>query len=245
MDGPAVFVRGDLDFDVPRIVEVLLQEQAAVPERGDRHPPRRVEGRFEFLGIPRDLHADAASSGRRLHEDRIADPLRDWQAILDPRDDPLAAWRHRDAEGSDEFACGSFPSHRAHRGGRGTDEDDPGLLASLREGGVLREESVARMDRVRGGLDRGVDDLADVQVCFGELLPSERDRLVGIPDERRVRIRVGIDGDGRDGQFAARPHDPHGDLTAVRDEDPVEHPSAERASSLKSFSEVRPQEKTS
>src|SRR5207247_1636834 len=83
-------------------------------------------------------------------------------------------------EGSHEFACGSFPAHRAHRGGRGTDEDDPGLLASLREGGVLREESVARMDRVRGGLDRGVDDLADVQVCFGELLPSERDRLVGI-----------------------------------------------------------------
>src|SRR5213076_2889805 len=88
----------------------------AVASFGDGHPPRRVEGRFEFLGIPRDLHADAASSGRRLHEDRIADPLRDWQAILDPRDDPLAAWRHRDAEGSDEFACGSFPSHRAHRG---------------------------------------------------------------------------------------------------------------------------------
>src|SRR5436189_258655 len=131
------------------------------------------------------------------------------------------------------------------RGARGTDEDDPGLLAGLRERGILREESITRMDRVRGGFDRGVDDLADVQVRIGELRPSERDRLVGIPDERRVRIRVRIYGNRRDGEFAARPHDSHGDLPAVRDEDPVEHPSAERAPSLKSFSEVRAQEKTS
>src|SRR5207302_4088091 len=182
---------------------------------------------------------------RRLHEDRIADPLRDWQAVLGPRDDSLAARSHGDAEGANELAGRSLPSHRAHRGGRGTDEDDPGLLAGLRERGILREESITRMDRVRGGLDRGVDDLTDVQVRIGELRRSEWDRLMGIPDERRVRIRVRIYGNRRDGEFTARPHASHGDLPAVRDEDPVEHPSAERAPSLKSFSEVRAQEKTS
>jgi hypothetical protein len=39
----------------------------------------------------------------------------------------------------------------------------------------------------------------------------------------RVAVGRGIDGDGFDVELAARANDPHGHLTAICDQDPVEH----------------------
>src|SRR2546422_5503782 len=60
-----------------------------------------------------------------------------------------------------------FRSHRADRGRRWTDEDEPGGAARLGERGVLGEEPVAGMDRVGAGRLRDVYEPLDVEVALG------------------------------------------------------------------------------
>jgi len=55
-------------------------------------------------------------------------------------------------------------AHDAHRLGGGADENEAGPGHGLGEGGVLREEPVARMDRLAPGLERGLDDAVHAEI---------------------------------------------------------------------------------
>ena len=50
MDDIAMAVGDDLDFDVPRLLEILLHVNRIVAERGLGFGARRCEGEFEFFG---------------------------------------------------------------------------------------------------------------------------------------------------------------------------------------------------
>src|SRR4051795_7805449 len=56
------------------------------------------------------------------------------------------------------------PASSPARAEGGADEDDPGLLAGAREGGVLGQEAVPGMDRLGAGLLGDLDDLLDHEV---------------------------------------------------------------------------------
>ncbi len=71
------------------------------------------------------------------------------------------------------------------------------------------------MDRIGPGqLCRG-DDQVGTQVGVGRSAPTERDRLVGLGDEGRIRIRLGEHGDSGDSHRLGGAGDPSGDLAAV------------------------------
>jgi hypothetical protein len=101
----------------------------------------------------------------------------------------------------------------------GADPDQPGVDHRLREGGVLAEEPVAGVDAVGACAAGGLDDLADVEVRLGSSVAAERERLVCEPDEQRIAIRVGVDGNAGEARVTAGAHHPYGDLSSVRDED--------------------------
>src|SRR5213079_3333673 len=108
-------------------------------------------------------HAFSAPAGRGLHEDRVPDCLRALgdlplvQALgAEPRDDGHAGRRH------DPLRL-DLAAHPADGVGRWADEDDARLRAGLREVRVLREEAVARVDRVRPGAPRHVEHPLDRQ----------------------------------------------------------------------------------
>ena len=89
----------------------------------------------------------------------------------------------------------------------------------LREIRVLGKEAVAGVHGVRVGLVlRDVDDLRDVEICVLRGLAVERIGLVGEMDEQGVRIRIGVDGDGRAARVMAGVDDAHRDFAAVCDE---------------------------
>ena len=115
-----------------------------------------------------------------------------------------------------------FRAHGADRGRGRTDEDDAGGLASGGEIGVLRQEAVAGMDRLRAALLRGIDDARDIEIAFARWRRSDQDRFIGRRDMQRVGVGLGIDRDRADAQALGRAHHAASDLAAIGDEDFVE-----------------------
>ncbi len=102
----------------------------------------------------------------------------------------------------------------------------PGVDHGLGEVGVLGQEAVAGVHGVGAGLRGDVQHLVERQVALAGRVAAERERLVGEPDERRVPVGVGVDGDARQTGVTAGADDPDGDLTAVGDEYLVQRPAS-------------------
>jgi hypothetical protein len=79
------------------------------------------------------------------------------------------------------------------------------------------------MDRLGAGTSRGVEDRVAAQVALLRPRAADVHRLVAGGDVRRVRVGVGIHGDGAQSQFSRSARDAARDLAAVRDEDFREH----------------------
>ena len=73
MDGVALAVAHHLDFDVARLVEILLDVDAVVAEGGLGLGAGGRPGDRAVSSLLRDLHAAPAAAGRRLDDDRVAD----------------------------------------------------------------------------------------------------------------------------------------------------------------------------
>ncbi|MDQ1216649.1 hypothetical protein QE411_001504 [Microbacterium arborescens] len=113
--------------------------------------------------------------------------------------------------------------HLEHARGR-TDERDARVGSTGGELGVLGQEAVSRVDRVRPALARDADDLVDVEVGpDGASLHTDLVSLVGLQPVERVAILVRIDGHGARPQLEGGTEGADGDLTAIRDKDLAEH----------------------
>ena len=106
---------------------------------------------------------------------------------------------------------------------RRTDEGDPGRLAGLGKGGVLGQEAVAGVDRLRPCRPGGGQHSLDVQVTFAGRCRADAHRLVSFPDVGRAGVGVGEHRNGCHPHAAQGADDPAGDGAAVSDQDLVEH----------------------
>ena len=87
---------------------------------------------------------------------------------------------------------------------------------------VLREESVAGVDRLRAGAPGRRDDGVDVEVALPRGRRSDAHRDIGLGDVARTGVGVAEHRDRADSHGAQRADDPHGDLAAVGDQNGVE-----------------------
>ena len=96
MDDVAELVAEDLDFDVPRLVEILLEQDRAILERGlgfllgGRHA---AEERDVVAG---DAHPTATTPRRGFNQHGVADEVRELQCFLFARQQAIAAGHGRD-----------------------------------------------------------------------------------------------------------------------------------------------------
>ncbi len=174
-------VAEDLDLDVARSLEVLLDVEIAAAEGGFGAPPHRRERGGRAGGLVHARHADTTAAGRRLEEDGVADVARDPLRRRDvrerlgaPRDDGDARRRH-------ESARFGLVAHALDRLGRRPDEHDPGAAARVGEAPVLGEEPVAGVNRVRAALARRREDALGVEIARTRRRRADRDRAVGLP----------------------------------------------------------------
>ncbi len=170
------------------MLDVFLQEDAALAEVAARQALDRMEGFAQFVGAPAQLHADAAAAGGALEHHRVADARGLAQRVGDVVEQ-AAAGQQRHAVAFGQLARGVLEAEVAHLLRRRADEGDAGRLAGLGEGGVLAEEAVAGMDGAGAGLARRVQDTVLAQIAFRGRRRAETHRLVGLDHMARVRGR--------------------------------------------------------
>ena len=208
-----------LGLDVTRLVEITLDEALTAAEGGDGLAGGRVEQFGNLLEGAGDLHAAPAATEGRLDRDRhavLAGERHHLVGVLDR----IGCARHQGSlcAGGD-MAGGDLVAEVADGLRAGPDPDQPGVDDGLGEVGVLRQEPVSRVDGVGAGFRRGVEDLAEVQVGLRRGLPTQGEGLIGQAHVRGVGIRLGIDRHTAQTSVLGRPDHPHGDFTAVSDQD--------------------------
>src|SRR5262249_36611259 len=94
---------------------------------------------------------------------------------------------------------------------------------------VLRQEAVARVDRVAAGDDRGADHGRRREVRAPGVGGPDADRLVGELDRQGLAIGLAVGDDRLDAEGPAGAEDAEGDLATVGDEDLSEHQASLRS----------------
>lgn len=188
MDRIAFAVPDDLYFDMARLAEKLLHVDRVVAECGRGFGTCRRNRIFEFLLGAGDLHAAATATRRRLDQHGESDLAGDLQGILRPHF-AIGARNDRNAEFFRRLLGGDLVAHEADVLGSRSDESDAVRIEDIGELGVLREEAVTRMHRIRTGDLTGGNDLMDVQIALARRRRADADALVGEPDMHGVAVR--------------------------------------------------------
>jgi hypothetical protein len=141
-----------------------------------------------------EAHADAAATTRALQHDGIADTRCLALRVLDIVQQTRTGQQWY-AVHSRKLSSGVLQPERAHLIGCRADEGDAGFDACRREVGVLRQEAVAGMNRLRSSRSRRLENAIATQIALGRRRRADAHRLVGRTYVQRRRIRFGIDGD--------------------------------------------------
>ena len=223
MDDVAVRVAQHLDLDVARLLDVFLDKHAVVAKARFRLALRSAEFVAHGTVIGGDAHAFAATAGRRLDHDRIADVARRPDRALGVGHDIEPAGNGRDTGGARQLFRCDLVAHRGDRGSGRADKGHPGRGQRLGKGRVFGQKPVARMHRLGAALAAGCDDPVDPEIALGRRRRADHDRLVSLAHMQRLGIGFGIDRDRHN------PHPPRGadhaagDLAAIGDQDFTKH----------------------
>ena len=95
--------------------------------------------------------------------------------------------------------------------------------ANAREIGVLREESISRMDRIRIGYFRSGDDSRDVQIGLGALGRSDANSFISKPNVQAVGISSRVNSDCFNAHFLTSPNHAECNFPAIGNQYFLEH----------------------
>jgi hypothetical protein len=214
----AVRVGQHLRLDVPRPVQVPLDEALAAAERRLRLAHRRGVQLRDLGQRPGHLQAAAAAAERGLDRHRQAVLGGERDHLVRAGDRVRGAGHQRRADPQRQVPGGHLVAEHPDRLDRRADPGQPGVQDGPGEVRVLGQEAVPRVHRVGAGRPGGGEDLVDAQVRVGRRAAAERERLVGEPDVPGVPVRLGVDRDAGQPGVPAGPGHPDGDLAPIGDQ---------------------------
>ncbi|MCY1435811.1 hypothetical protein D9M71_519190 [compost metagenome] len=177
----------------------------------------------QLVGIVGDANAAPAATGRGLDQQRIAYVFGATQRRLQILRLARRTRYHRHAGGHRGAPRLGLVAHAADGLRIRTDEDQPGVCHRFGEGGVFREESVTRVDRVRPAVTRRLQQRFGVQIAAVGAGRADDAYLVGLARGQRVGIRLAARRHGRNTQAARRADDAYGDLATVGNQQFLQH----------------------
>ena len=166
VDAVAKRIGKHLNLNVARALHVFFSQHLVVAKGADCFALARRQRRLEVFRTLDHAHALAAAAGRCLEQHRVADAV----ALLLQKVGVLivavVAGHQRHVRLFHQCLGGRLGTHRPHGGCRRPNEHQSRCHAGIRELRVLRQEAIARMDRLRPGSQRHGDDFVAAQVAF-------------------------------------------------------------------------------
>ena len=212
----SVRVREHLDLDVPRILEVLLDVHRRIGEVRLPLALRGLEGRRGIPGLVHELEPFAAASRHRLQRDRPADLVADADRLLGARDGVDRPRNDRDARRLHGRPRKGLRPHELDRVRRRPYPDEARVLDRPRERGILGEEPVAGMNRLRAGTPRNLEQAFDDEIALARRRRAYEEGFIGDACVQSAAVGLGVDGHRSNAELAERPEDAYSDLAPVR-----------------------------
>ena len=183
INGAAVGIGKHLHLDVTRTREIFLQQHSLVTESRSCFALGGSDRILELRGTFDDAHTFPAAACRSLDQNREADASRLALERIEILRLAVIARHQRHAGLAHDLLRRTLRTHRLDGADWGTDEHHSRCRTGLREIGVLRQEAVPWMDRLRAGLTRHLDDAISAQIA----LSCRRPGRSGAPRRRRPR----------------------------------------------------------
>ena len=219
----AVVIGQHLHLNMPGAHNESFEEQGVVTERCRCLPPGNHKRRRQIGRIIDAVHTLTAAARGRFDQDREADITGSGDQVGVGESGFGNSGYHRNAEGRDGGLGRDLVAHGGDGRGRRTDEYQSGVCQCGGEIGVLREESVPGVHRLRPGAHGRLDHGLDVEITLPCGRRPDPDGDVSLGHVARARVGVAVDRHRPDTHGSQRPDDAHGDLATVRDKYGVEH----------------------
>src|SRR4051794_33712481 len=144
----AVMVAENLEFDVPRVLDVFLDVDVSNTKRSLGFPLGCLERLGELAGVADDAHSTAAAARDGLDDDGESEILRNLESLLLAVYRTIASRQNRHTRLFHRAAGAGLVTQQPDDIRRRSDELDVAGLADLREIRTLREKPVSGVDRV-------------------------------------------------------------------------------------------------
>ena len=213
----------NLDLDVPRPLDELLEVHGVVAERALRFPSRRVERALQLLRRRYDAHSLAAASGRRLEQYRIAELLRDLRRLFCVGQRLGSPGHHGYSVRDRECPRRGLAAHRRDRFGGRADPDESRVTHRSREPFPLGQKSVAGMNGFGASQLCGFYDLVAAQIALARGRRADEHGFVRLAHVRRPHVGFAVDSHRLYSELLARPDHTQRDLAAIRNQDFLKH----------------------
>ena len=179
----AVMVAQHLHLDMAGALDHLFQIALAVAKGGLGLAASLANLVCKLLGAKDRAHPAPAAAPGRFQHDRVADFIGHCADGIHVAGcvrirQHWAGRDHRNPRGDGGPARAGLVAQHPHGCRRGADEGNAGRLAGIHEGGVLRQQAIARVDRVSTAVLGHPDDRGDVEICRHR--PLARAHLIGL-----------------------------------------------------------------
>ena len=167
-----------------------FEKQRAVAESRAGLAPSAGDCGLEVGGRVDHPHAAPATACRGLDQHRVADAQRCGGCVF--TGGQRMGLQRGHVQRLHQPLGGELVADAADRRWRRTDPGDALVDHRLGETGVLRQKTIAGVDRVGASAPAGLEQLADVEVGLGRAATVQRDRGVGLAHMRRAGVAIGI-----------------------------------------------------
>jgi len=222
MDGIAMAVRKDLDFDMARPDDRLLENQFAVAKGIFCFRAGQLD-RIGHVGQIMDQpHAAPTTAGGCLDHQRHADFLRFADQHIVGLVIALIAGYAGNARRDHRPFRARLVAHHVDSFFRRADKDDTSIGAGLGKSGIFREKTIAGMDRVGTRVFGRLDDPVDQQIGFIDRCRTDPHCVICHLDMGGLCVGIGIDRDGAHAERLGGAHHPAGNFASVGNQEGVD-----------------------
>ena len=204
INGVAMFVGQNLNFDVARFLQVTLHVHHWVAEGGTGFGfghLYRFEQVFFFLDHAHTATATTTGGFDNHRETNLVGDFQDFFVVVRQRTFRTGYAGY--AGGNHGMFGRNFVTHQADGFGAWADEDETGFFNLIGKTVVFSQETVAGVNGVGTGNLGGCNQRGNIQITLWRRCRADADGFIGQFDVQAVFIGFGMDGNGGNAHFTA------------------------------------------